>query len=51
LLDVVSLFIDDSVLINGVPDIKAIDPLSRIGGNFYTSVGDVLQKIHPDKEE
>ena len=51
LFDVVSLFIDDSVLINGVPDIKAIDPLSRIGGNFYTTVGDVLQKIHPDKEE
>jgi flavin reductase (DIM6/NTAB) family NADH-FMN oxidoreductase RutF len=51
LLDVVSLFIDDSVLINGVPDIKAIDPLSRIGGNFYTTVGEVLQKIHPDKEE
>lgn len=51
LLDVVSLFIDDNVMINGVPDIKAIDPLSRIGGNFYTTVGDVLQKIHPDKEE
>ena len=51
LLDVVSLFIDDSVLINGVPDIKAIDPLSRIGGNFYTTVGEVIQKIHPDKEE
>jgi len=51
LLDVVSLFIDDNVLINGVPDIKAIDPLSRIGGNFYTTVGEVIQKIHPDKEE
>ncbi len=51
LLDVVSLFIDDSVLVNGVPDIKAIDPLSRIGGNFYTTVGEVIQKIHPDKEE
>jgi flavin reductase (DIM6/NTAB) family NADH-FMN oxidoreductase RutF len=51
LFDVVSLYLDDSILNQGIPDVKALDPISRIGGNFYTTVGEVLQKIHPDKEE
>jgi hypothetical protein len=36
---------------DGIPDVKKLDPISRIGGNFYTLVGDVIQMIHPDKEE
>jgi flavin reductase (DIM6/NTAB) family NADH-FMN oxidoreductase RutF len=51
LFDVVSLYLDDSILNQGIPDVKVLDPISRIGGNFYTTVGEVLQKIHPDKEE
>jgi flavin reductase (DIM6/NTAB) family NADH-FMN oxidoreductase RutF len=51
LLDVQALYVDESVMTNGIPDVKKLNPLSRIGGNFYTTVGDVVQKIHPDKEE
>jgi flavin reductase (DIM6/NTAB) family NADH-FMN oxidoreductase RutF len=51
LLDVHALYIDDSVMTKGIPDVKKMNPLSRIGGNFYTTVGEVIQKIHPDKEE
>jgi len=51
LLDVQALYIDDSVMSDGIPDVKKLDPLSRIGGNFYTLVGDVMQTIHPDKED
>jgi flavin reductase (DIM6/NTAB) family NADH-FMN oxidoreductase RutF len=50
-LDVRALYIDDSVMSDGIPDVKKLDPISRIGGNFYTLVGDVIQMIHPDKEE
>ena len=51
LLDVQALYIEESVMSNGIPDVKKLNPLSRIGGNFYTGVGEVFQKIHPDKEE
>lgn len=50
ILDVVNLVIDDSILKDGIVDIKALNPVSRIGGNFYTLVGDVIQKPHPDNE-
>lgn len=50
IFDVVNLVIDDSVMKDGILDIKALNPISRIGGNFYTLVGDVIQKPHPDKE-
>ena len=50
IFDVVSLVIDDSVIKDGIVDIKALSPISRIGGNFYTLVGDVIQKPHPDNE-
>jgi len=50
IFDVVNLFIDDTVIKDGIVDIKALNPLSRIGGNFYTLVGDVIQKPHPDHE-
>jgi flavin reductase (DIM6/NTAB) family NADH-FMN oxidoreductase RutF len=51
LMDVQALYIDDSVMTNGIPDVRKLNPLSRVGGNFYTTVGDVIQKVHPDKEE
>lgn len=50
ILDVVNLVIDDSIIKDGIVDIKALNPVSRIGGNFYTLVGDVIQKPHPDNE-
>jgi flavin reductase (DIM6/NTAB) family NADH-FMN oxidoreductase RutF len=50
-LDVQALYIDDSAMSDGIPDVKKLDPISRIGGNFYTLVGDVIQMIHPDKED
>ncbi len=50
IFDVVNLVIDDSVIKDGIVDIKALNPVSRIGGNFYTLVGDVIQKPHPDNE-
>jgi flavin reductase (DIM6/NTAB) family NADH-FMN oxidoreductase RutF len=50
IFDVVNMVIDDSVIKEGIVDIKALNPVSRIGGNFYTLVGDVIQKPHPDNE-
>lgn len=50
ILDVVVLVMDDSIIKDGIVDIKSLNPLSRIGGNFYTLVGDVIQKPHPDNE-
>jgi flavin reductase (DIM6/NTAB) family NADH-FMN oxidoreductase RutF len=50
IFDVVNLVIDDAVIKDGIVDIKALNPVSRIGGNFYTLVGDVIQKPHPDNE-
>lgn len=41
------LHVSDDVLTNGRPDARKVDPLARLGGNLYSTLGELIDIARP----